>query len=78
MLQVLAPLLQGLNLLLSQVLPQIQFQFTWGLPSMSNENVRGDFANRASLSTTELPGFVHLFLFVSLFSPTIPCWKSSS
>lgn len=63
MLQVLARLLQGLNLLLSHVVPQIQSQFTWGLQSMSNEYVRGDFANRALLIMTEMPVFVHLFLF---------------
>lgn len=76
MLQVPAHLLQGLNLLLSQVVPQTQSQFTWGLESMSNKYVCGNFANRALLIVTEMPGFVHLFLFFLFSHP--PCWKSSS
>lgn len=76
MLQVPTPLLQGLNLLLSQVVPQTQSQFTWGLESMSNKYIRGDFANRALLIVTEMPGFVRLFLFFLFSHP--PCWKSGS
>lgn len=76
MLQVPTPLLQGLNLLLSGVAPQIQSRFTWGLQSMSNKYIHGDFANRALLIRTEMPDFVHLFLFFLFSDPS--CWKSGS
>lgn len=62
-------------------MPQIQSQFTWGLQSMSNKYIHGGFANRALLIMTEMPVFVHLYLFFSpLFSSVLeirrlsPCY----
>lgn len=69
MLQVATPVLQGPNLLLSWVMPQIQSQFTWVLQSMSNEYFCGDIWTEHCIMT-EMPGFVHLFPF-NLSSPTM-------
>lgn len=73
MLQVPTPLLQDPSLLVSQVVPQIQSQFTWGLQTMSTEHIHGDFSNRALLIMTEVPDFINLllFFFPPLFSPTM-------
>lgn len=75
MLQVPTPVLQGPNLLLSWVMPQIQSRFIWVLQSMSNEGFYGEMWTEHSLSQLKC---LALFICFLLTFPHPPCWKSGS